>query len=106
MVAGWFPLREFLVIADIAYIGKALLKNRAKNVQALGPICWKAALYEVEAQPVRGQRYGARLPTPAAMLADDQQWAAQVMRTAIAAARPALSETCNAPTDARGRYDN
>jgi hypothetical protein len=80
VVADWFPEQQFLVVADSAYIGKHLLKQRPANVQVLGPICWKAALYEVEAQPVRGQRYGKRLPTPAAMLADDAQWAAQVMR--------------------------
>lgn len=77
MVAGWFPGHEFLVVADIAYIGKHLLKNRPKNVAVLGPLCWTAALYEVVAAPVRGNRYGERLATPQAMLADDQQWPAQ-----------------------------
>jgi hypothetical protein len=79
-VAGWFPARQFCVVADSAYIGQPLLKKRAANVQVLGPICWKAALYEAVAVPARGHRYGKRLPTPAAMLTDDQQWAAQRMR--------------------------
>ena len=79
VVAGWFPLRQFLVVADSAYIGKHLLRQRPANVEALGPICWKAALYEAVAQPVRGRRHGQRWPTPAAMLADDQRWPAQTM---------------------------
>jgi hypothetical protein len=76
-IAGWFPLYEFLVVADVAYIGKALLKQRPGNVQALGPICWKAALYEAVAEPMRGHRYGDRLATPKEMLADDDTYPAQ-----------------------------
>jgi hypothetical protein len=76
-VAGWFPEREFLVVADIAYIGKALLQQRPPNVAVLGPLCWTAALYEAVAEPRRGHRYGQRLATPKAMLADDRQWPAQ-----------------------------
>ena len=79
VIASWFPERQFCVVADSAYIGQHLLKGRAANVHVLGPICWKAALYEAVAQPVRGHRYGQRLPTPAAMLSDDQQWTAQPM---------------------------
>jgi len=79
VLAGWVPDRQFLVVADSAYIGKHLLRQRSANVQVLGPLCWKAALYEVVAKPVRGQRYGARLPTPAEMLADDARWPAQTL---------------------------
>ena len=43
-MAEWFPLRKFLVVADVAYIGKQLLKNRPANVEVLGPLCWTAAL--------------------------------------------------------------
>jgi hypothetical protein len=77
VVAGWFPQRRFLVVGDSAYTGKHLLRQRPGNVDALGPICWKAALYEAVAKPVRGQRYGQRLPTPAEMLGDDKRWPAQ-----------------------------
>ena len=83
MVAGWFPGHEFLVVADIAYIGKHLLKNRPSNVAVLGPICWTAALYEVVEKPVRGNRYGKRLATPKAMLSDDEQWPATEMTIAF-----------------------
>ena len=74
VVAGWFPQRRFLVVADSAYIGKHLLRRRPTNVAVLGPLCWKAALYEAVTAPARGHQHGARLPTPAAMLQDDRRW--------------------------------
>lgn len=80
VIADWFPERRFLVVADSAYIGKHLLKRRPANVDVLGPICWKAALYEAVAEPVRGHRYGQRLPTPTELLADDQQWKPEAMQ--------------------------
>ena len=79
-IAGWFPQRRFVVVADSAYIGKYLLRGRPANVEAIGPICWKAALYEAVDQPRRGHRYGKRLPTPAAMLKDDLKWPVQRLR--------------------------
>jgi DDE superfamily endonuclease len=79
VVAGWFPQRQFLVVGDSAYIGKHLLRQRPANVEALGPICWKAALYEAVATPVRGRRHGPRWANPAAMLADDQRWPVQTL---------------------------
>lgn len=79
VVAAWFPLRHFLVVADSAYLGQHLLRHRPSNVDALGPICWKAALYEAVAEPVRGHRHGKRLPTPAEMLNDDQRWPVEVL---------------------------
>jgi hypothetical protein len=79
VVAGWFPERHFLAVADSAYIGKHLVRQRPTNVEALGPICWKAALYQAVTEPGRGRRHGERLPTPAALLADDQQWPVQSM---------------------------
>jgi hypothetical protein len=78
-VAAWCPQWEFVVVADSAYIGKHLLKGRPQNVQVLGPLCWTAALYEAVDEPVRGHRYGQRLPTPAVFLADEQQWPAEKM---------------------------
>jgi DDE superfamily endonuclease len=78
-VAQWCPQWEFVVVADSAYIGKHLLKDRPTNVQVLGPICWTAALYEAVAEPVRGHRHGERLATPAALLADEQQRPAERM---------------------------
>jgi hypothetical protein len=72
-VAECCPQWQFVVVADSAYIGKHLLKARPQNVQVLGPLCWTAALYETVTEPVRGHRYGKRLPTPTTLLADEQQ---------------------------------
>jgi hypothetical protein len=80
MVAAWFALRDFLVVADIAYIGKPMLKGRPANIEVLGPICWNAALFETVTEPRRGHQHGKRLATPKAMLADDETWPAETMR--------------------------
>src|SRR5580658_1406231 len=80
LVAEWFPQREFVVVADIAYIGKNLLKQRPKNVEVLGPICWTATLNEAVPQPVRGHQHSEKLAKPKAMLADNQQYPAKTMR--------------------------
>ena len=74
-LAGWLPGHEILVIADSAYMGKGLLKNRPVNVNAIGPICWTAALMQVT-RTKDGQEVssGKRLPTPREILADDQGW--------------------------------
>jgi hypothetical protein len=74
-VAGWLPGHEILVVADSAYMGKGLLKNRPDNVDAIGPICWTAALLEVQRhRDGREVSTGKRLPTPREILADDRGW--------------------------------
>jgi DDE superfamily endonuclease len=77
-LAGWLPGREILVVADSAYIGKALLYDRPDKVDVIGPICWHAALTAVkrgsDGQDVFSDK---RLPTPRAILADDRRWPAQ-----------------------------
>src|SRR5262249_51485491 len=69
-----------LVVADSAYIGKHLLRKRPANVEALGPIHWKAALYEAWAEAQGRTKHGPRWPTPKEMLANDQQWPATKQR--------------------------
>ena len=76
VLAGWLPTREILVVADSAYIGKHLLRQRPANVEALGPIHWKAALYDVLPEAPGRTKHGRRWPTPREMLANDQQWPA------------------------------
>src|SRR5271155_721567 len=76
VLAGWLPPREILVVADSAYIGKHLLRQRPANVEALGPIHWKAALYEALTEVQGRTKHGGRWPTPKEMLADDQRWPA------------------------------
>ena len=74
VLAGWLPGRQLLVVADGAYMCKRLLHDRPANVEAIGPLCWKAALWQAAA----GQRprQGQRLPSPAPLLADDDGWPA------------------------------
>jgi hypothetical protein len=74
VLAGWLPTREILVVADSAYISKQLLKERPSNVDALGPIHWKAALYEAWVEPQGRRQHGDRWPTPKEMLANDRRW--------------------------------
>ena len=74
VLAGWLPQRKILVIADSAYIGKHLLRERPANVEALGPIHWKAALYEAWAEPQGRQQHGRRWPNPKAMFTNEQRW--------------------------------
>lgn len=77
VLAGWLPQRQILLIGDSAYIGKHLLRQRPANVDALGPIHWKAALFEPLSQPQGRKKHGRRLPTPRQMLADDRRWPAR-----------------------------
>ena len=81
LIAGWHPERRFLVVADIGYIGKNLLRKRPSNVDAIGPITWKAALYEGSVGKKGQPKCGKRLPTPKEMLANDACWPA--VRTKI-----------------------
>ena len=81
VLARWLPAREILVVADSAYMAKHLLRKRPANVEALGPIHWKAALYEAWTEAQGRTKHGRRWPTPKEMLADDQQWPA--MKEAI-----------------------
>jgi len=76
VLAGWLPTREMLVVADSAYMCKHLLRQRPSNVEALGPIHWKAALYEAWAEVQGRTKHGDRWPTPKEMLANDQRWPA------------------------------
>jgi hypothetical protein len=74
LLAGWLPGRQLLVVADGAYISKGLSHDRPANVEAIGPLCWKAALWQ--ARPGQRPSSGRRLPTPAQLLADDRRWPA------------------------------
>jgi DDE superfamily endonuclease len=76
VLARWLPGRKILVVADSAYIGKRLLRRRPANVEALGPIHWKAALYEALTEAQGRTKHGRRWPTPREMLANDLRWPA------------------------------
>jgi hypothetical protein len=79
-LATWVVDRKIMVVADSAYIGKLLLKDRPACVDAVGPICWKAALSRPLVGGEHGRcRKGKRLPTPAQMLKDERCWPAETM---------------------------
>ena len=63
------PERTFWLVGDSAYVNAAVLQDRPKNLQVIGPLHWKAALYGLPAPRRPGQK-GARArkgivsPTP------------------------------------------
>jgi hypothetical protein len=73
LVASWLPGRKLVVLADRAYLGKALLKGLPGNVAAIGPIHKEAALTEPLPEGYKGRRKkGDALTTPAAAFSDEQ----------------------------------
>lgn len=88
------PERTFWLVGDSAYVNAALLQGRPKNLQVIGPLHWKAALYERPAPPVKGQKgrprkKGERLPTPRAMLEDTASYPGELIEIAF----PKLTRT-------------
>lgn len=72
LAAALAPDRAITVLGDSAYINREVLRDRPANVQAIGPLGKKAALYRtpvVVAARGRGRkpRKGERLPSPAAL---------------------------------------
>ena len=52
------PERTFWLVGDSAYINAAVLQGRPANLQVIGPLHWKAALYDRPAPP-QPKRKGA-----------------------------------------------
>src|SRR3954454_1437522 len=67
------PGRTFWLVGDSAYVNAAVLQGRPGNLQVIGPLHWKAALFE-RPGPYGGKgrrpKKGRRLPTPKAMIED------------------------------------
>jgi hypothetical protein len=75
VVASWLPGRQLVVVADSAYMGKALLKGLPQAVAGLGPIHKKAALTKPLPDGYNGRRkIGESLTTPAEAF-EDGRWA-------------------------------
>src|SRR5262249_56760956 len=75
VVAGLMPQRDVVLVADSAYINKAVLAGRPATLQGIGPLPLKAALYDLPHAPVAGQvgrrrKKGQRLPTPRQLFED------------------------------------
>ena len=82
------PGRTFWLVGDSAYVNAALLRDRPKNLQVIGPLHWKAALFR-RPEPRRPGQKGAsrkkgdRLPTPEAMIEDTQGYPAELIGIAF-----------------------
>ncbi len=82
------PDRTFWLVGDSAYVNTALLQGRPANLQVIGPIHWKAALFErpEPRQPKQkgaSRKKGKRLPTPKAMIEDTATYPAELMEIAF-----------------------
>lgn len=78
------PGRIFWLVGDSAYINAAVLQDRPENLQVIGPLHWKAALYDRPAprQPKQrgaSRKKGDRLPNPQAMIEDTATYPAELM---------------------------
>jgi DDE superfamily endonuclease len=78
------PDRTFWLVGDSAYINATLLRGRPANLHVIGPLHWKAALFD-RPEPRRAGQKGAsrkkgdRLPTPKAMIEDTTKYPAELM---------------------------
>jgi DDE superfamily endonuclease len=75
------PGRSFWLVGDSAYINAAMLSHRPENLEMIGPLPWRAALFAIPGPPQEGQRgrrrkKGERLPTPKAMIEDTMTYPA------------------------------
>jgi DDE superfamily endonuclease len=82
------PDRAFWLVGDSAYVNAALLQGRPANLQVIGPLHWKAALFERPAprQPKQrgaSRKKGDRLPTPKAMIEDTTSYPSELMEIAF-----------------------
>jgi hypothetical protein len=82
------PSRTFWLVGDSAYINATLMQGRPANLQVIGPLHWKAALYRRPDPPRQGQRgrrrkKGDRLPTPKALIEDTARYPAELMEIAF-----------------------
>jgi len=78
------PERTFWLVGDSAYINAAVLRDRPENLQVIGPLHWKAALYDRPGprQPKQKgapRKKGDRLPNPKAMIEDTAAYPSELM---------------------------
>ena len=67
LVASWFPDRQFLFVGDSLYTGESVLRYLPENVDMIGAVHPKGALYEPAPKEQSGRgaprKKGKRLPT-------------------------------------------
>ena len=105
------PGRTFWLVGDSAYVNAAVLQDRPANLQVIGPLHWKAALYERPAprQPEAegaARKKGDRLPNPKAMIEDTAAYPAELVDDRLpeadaGAAGAGRSATCSGTGGAR-----
>ena len=82
------PGRTFWLVGDSAYVNAAVLQGRPANLRVIGPLHWKAALYDLPA-PRRPKQRGAsrkkgdRLPAPKQMIEDTAAYPAEEVEVAF-----------------------
>jgi hypothetical protein len=79
LVAAWFPDRRFVILVDSLYSGKSVLATLPPNVDLIGPVHAKAALYApapTTTTPRRGpkRKKGDRLKSMDAWEKDSTRW--------------------------------
>jgi DDE superfamily endonuclease len=79
------PGRTFWLVGDSAYVNAALLQGRPEDLQVIGPLPWKAALYGLPAprapkQKGAPRKKGDRLPNPKAMIEDTAAYPSELMK--------------------------
>ena len=82
------PDRTFWLVGDSAYVNAAVLQGRPANLQVIGPLHWKAALYDRPGprQPEQKgapRKKGDRLPNPKAMIEDTATYPAELLTIAF-----------------------
>src|SRR3954449_1288976 len=78
------PSRTFWLVGDAAYVNAAVLQGRPANLQVIGPLHWKAALYDrpgprLPKQRGASRKKGDRLPNPKAMIEDTTTYPAELV---------------------------
>jgi hypothetical protein len=78
------PDRTFWLVGDSAYVNAVVLQDRPQDLQVIGPLPWKAALYGRPAPRQPGQKgaprkKGDRLPNPKAIIEDTATDPAEVL---------------------------
>ena len=82
------PERAFWLVGDSAYVNAAVLQGRPANLQVIGPLHWKAALYDRPGprqpnQKGASRKKGGRLPSPRAMIEDTTTYPAETVTIAF-----------------------
>jgi hypothetical protein len=88
LVAVALPGRRVCLLGDSAYVNASVLRERPANLDVIGPLSLKAALYRCPEPKRPGQRgaprkKGERLPTPKEMLARPDEFVADEQAFAL-----------------------